>query len=298
MLHRRLHAMRSCAQLIALLAMTIPMSQRTLAAETRLPSHEQALELIHRSQLASPYRLSEKVRAGRIRYTLSMDDDADWAWPQTAEQKVIRKDAGFLVTVCSDCGVEAPPDAATLAHYLEANAWIDSDSPAVLAFARANAFGIHVYGTRVARQMKMLVKAVQDHMSGGIDFRAYDSASQALKSRSGDCTEYAVLLAAAARARGIPARLVFGLAYASRFTGESHVFSPHVWVQAWDGTRWTSYDAGLGQFDAGHVAVFIGDGSVAPLRRVTEALQRLNLIDVVGVSIAEPGSVSAASAPH
>jgi hypothetical protein len=290
--------MPSCLKLIVLLAVTIPISQRAHAADTRLPSHEQALGLIHRAQLASPYRLSEKVRAGRIRYTLSMDDDADWAWPQTLEQKVTRTDGRTLVTVCSDCGVEAPPDAATLAHYLETNAWVDSESPTVLAFARANAFGIHVHGTRVARQMNMLVKAVQDHMSGGIDFRAYDSASQALKSRVGDCTEYAVLLAAAARARGIPTRLVYGLAYASRFTGESHVFSPHVWVQAWDGKRWTSYDAGLGQFDAGHIAVFIGDGSIAPLRRVTEALQRLNLVDVVGVSIADPGSISAVSAPH
>jgi hypothetical protein len=298
MFHRLLQALERCAWPVALLALMAPVAQFACAAEPRLPNHEQALELIHRAQLASPYRLSEKVRAGRIRYTLSMDDDADWAWPQTAEQKVTRKDDRYLVTVCSDCGIEAPPDAATLAHYLEANAWVDSDSPAVLAFARANAFGIHVHGTRVARQMKMLVKAVQDHMSGGIDFRAYDSASQALRSRSGDCTEYAVLLAAAARARGIPTRLVYGLAYASRFTGESHVFSPHVWVQAWNGKRWTSYDAGLGQFDAGHIAVFIGDGSISPLRRVTEALQRLNLVDAVGVSIAEPGSASVVSAPH
>jgi hypothetical protein len=298
MFRRLLHAMPGCPLLIVMLAMAMPISQRALATEAQPPSEEQALDLIHRAQLASPYRLSEKVRAGRIRYTLSMDDEADWAWPQTAEQKVTRKDGRFLVTVCSDCGIEAPPDAATLAHYLEPNARVDSDSPAVITFARTHAYGIHVRGTRVARQMKMLVKAVQDHMVGGIDFRAYDSASQALKSRRGDCTEYAVVLAAAARARGIPTRLVYGLAYASRFTGESHVFSPHVWVQAWNGTRWTSYDAGLGQFDAGHIALFIGDGSVAPLRRVTVALQRLNLVDVVGISIAEPGSVSAASAPH
>lgn len=273
-------------------------SWTSYAADPMLPTHEQALAVIHRTQLASPYRLSEKARAGRIRYTLRMDDDADWAWPQTSEQKVARTDGSFLVTVCDDCGSEPTPDAATLAHYLEANPWVDSDSPLVLAFARANAYGIHVRGPRVARQMEILVKAVQRQMGDGIDFRSYDSASEALKARSGDCTEFAVLLAAAARARGIPTRLVYGLAYASRFTGESHVFSPHMWVQAWNGKRWTSYDAGLARFDAGHIAMFIGDGRAEPLRRVTQTMQRLSLIDAVGVTVSGKSEVSAASAAH
>ena len=43
-------------------------------------------------------------------------------------------------------------------------------------------------------------------------------------------------------------------------SGVPHVFAPHAWVQAWDGTRWTSYDAALGRFDAGHIALMIGDG--------------------------------------
>lgn len=276
----------------------IGLSMASSANEPPLPSHEEALAAIHRAQVASPYRLSEKARAGRIRYTFSLDDDEDWRWPQTVEQKVARKDHRFVVTVCRDCGFEAPPDSATLAHYLEANAWVDSDSPAVVAFAQANAYGIRMQDSRVARQMEIFVKAVQRQMSDGIDFRAYASASEALKSRRGDCTEYAVLLAAAARARGIPARLVYGLAYASRFTGESHVFSPHMWVQAWNGKRWTSYDAGLGQFDAGHIALFVGDGRAGPLRRVSQAMQKLSLIDVVGVRVAGKDEVSAASAHH
>ncbi len=28
-----------------------------------------------------------------------------------------------------------------------------------------------------------------------------------------------------------------------------------------DGTRWVSYDAGLGRFDAGHIALVVGDGT-------------------------------------
>lgn len=282
-----------------MLALTIVFLPSVLnAAEEQLPTHAQALTAVHRAQVASPYQLSRSARAGRIRYTLTIDNDIDWAWPETAEQKISRVDERVLVTVCDNCGVEPPTNASNLATYLAPNLWVDSNSREVLAFARANAYGIRVSGVRVARQMQMLVKAIQEHMDGGIDFRAYASASQALKSRSGDCTEYAVLLAAAARARGIPTRLIYGLAYASRFTGETHVFSPHVWVQAWDGQRWTSYDAGLGQFDSGHIALFIGDGRIEPLRAVMQVMGHIDMVEAVGIRVVDESTISAASAPH
>ena len=258
-------------------------------------THEQAIELIHRSQVASPYRLSEKARAGRIRYTIALDKGVVWQWPETFEQHVARSGDGVSITICSSCGTEPAPDAQSLRQYLAPNRWIDSDSREVLAFARSHAVGISVKGKRVARQMHLLEKAVKAHMTGAIDFRRYDAASAALKSHNGDCTEFAVLLAAAARARGIPTRLAYGIAYASRFTGASHVFSPHVWVQAWDGQRWTSYDAGMGQFDSAHIALAIGDGRPANFRNVVRALAGLRIVDAVGiVTVSSNGAYGAA----
>ena len=55
-------------------------------------------------------------------------------------------------------------------------------------------------------------------------------------------------------------RVAYGLVYADRFSGKKDVFSPHAWVQVWTGTRWQSYDAGIGQFDATHLALSAGDG--------------------------------------
>jgi hypothetical protein len=97
-------------------------------------------------------------------------------------------------------------------------------------------------------------------MTGGVDYLGYATAVEALQNRSGDCTEFAVLLAAAARARGIPTRVVAGLVYAARFSGKKDVFSPHMWVQAWIDGRWVSFDAGLERFDATHIALVVGDG--------------------------------------
>jgi transglutaminase/protease-like cytokinesis protein 3 len=78
--------------------------------------------------------------------------------------------------------------------------------------------------------------------------------------REGDCTEYAVLLAALARAEQIPTRVVTGMVYADRYAGSSRVFVPHAWVQSWINGRWQSFDAALRHFDSTHIALDMGDG--------------------------------------
>jgi hypothetical protein len=140
--------------------------------------------------------------------------------------------------------------------------------------------------------MLALREGVRARMDGAIDFSRYDSAAQALARRSGDCTEAALLLAAAARARGIPARVVYGVAYSSRFTGQSHVFSPHMWVQVWDGARWRSFDAALERFDAGHIALVVGDGAFETFAPATSIIAELKIEAAAGITpSARAGSV-------
>jgi len=229
--------------------------------------------------VSSPYRIPDTARAGKIRYQVQLRD-GEWAWPETAEQHVERHGDTIELTICGDCGREAPPDPAQLERYREPNAWVQSRDRHVVAFAHT------AKGRSVDARMHSLVLAVQKHMTGAIDFTSYRSATQALDSRGGDCTEFAVLLAAAARARGIPTRVVAGLSYASRFLDRPHAFVPHMWVQAWDGTHWTSYDAALGDFDAAHIAIAIGDGSPDSLRGTMETIAKLRIVDVVGIATA------------
>ncbi len=271
----------------ALLFAIVPLAA---AEEAAIPSHDQARAQIQRMLVASPYKISPAARAGTIRYTFDFADGRVWPWPTTAEQSVRIEGDTIVVTVCADCGDEAVDANAIPTRYREPNPWVDSSSREVAALARSIG-----PGGSVERRMKRLVEAVQKHMNGAIDFRRYDPASVALRSRSGDCTEFAVILAAAARHLGIPARVVSGIAYSSRFTGQSHVFSPHVWTQAWDGERWTSYDAGLGAFDAGHVALHVGDGSTEGLVEVSRAIMALRLVDVVGVRHVDTPKVNGAA---
>ena len=88
----------------------------------------------------------------------------------------------------------------------------------------------------------------------------YAYALEVARTPEGDCTEHAVLVAALGRAAGIPTRVVDGLAYAPGFAGRDQVFVPHAWTQAWVDGRWQSFDAALDGFDAGHIALAIGDG--------------------------------------
>lgn len=248
------------------------------SATERVASEAELKGQIQAVLVPSPYRLSPAARRGTIGYRLRERDAAtDWPWPQTGEQRASRTSAGLDVTVCRDCGREPPPDADALRRYLAPTPWLQSDDRAVAVFARSAGVG------SVDARMRRLVAAVQEQLSGPVIYGGYHSAREALALRAGDCTEYALLLAAAARARGIPARVAAGVAYGSRFVGRAHAFGPHMWVQAWNGERWVSYDAGLGEFDAGHLALVVGDGSPDSLRGALRAIAGLWIEDAVGV---------------
>lgn len=92
------------------------------------------------------------------------------------------------------------------------------------------------------------------------------TASEVARTRSGDCTECSVLLAAMLRANGIPSRCVTGLAYSDQdFAGQSDVFVYHMWTQAWitEGDdapgQWVDLDAAMWRYTGTHIALGVSD---------------------------------------
>lgn len=73
--------------------------------------------------------------------------------------------------------------------------------------------------------------------------RAFDAASVVAASHEGDCTEHAVLLAALARVRKIPARVVTGLVLVQ--IADKTAAMGHAWVEWHDGKHWRLADAAL-----------------------------------------------------
>lgn len=94
-----------------------------------------------------------------------------------------------------------------------------------------------------------------------------------LEKRQGDCNEHAVLLAALARAAGIPARIETGLVY---LEGR---FYYHAWNVLYLG-RWVTADASFGQMpaDATHIRLASGHQNQFELLAAFDKLQ----IEVIG----------------
>ncbi len=251
-------------------------SSKTHAGSTDIRSMT-AEDAIRAVSVASPYRISEHAAMGKIRYRIAMRDGVAWPWPETGEQHVAHDGDVIVLTICKNCGEEAPPTAEVLAHDLQPNRWADNSDGKIRMLAS------DLRGATMDRRMRGLVDAVRLQMDGPIDWNGYTTSREAFVARKGDCTEMALLLAAAAKARHIPVRVVAGIAYASRFLGQQRIFAPHMWVQAWTGSRWTSYDAGLGEFDSTHIALTIDDGKPDRLAATFAKLKAVQIVSAQGV---------------
>jgi len=113
---------------------------------------------------------------------------------------------------------------------------IDFDEPPVQEFAERMRRKL---GRRTSR--RKLERAVDEEISSKTRGRGFDIASTVARRHEGDCTEHAVLLAALARARGLPARVVMGVAIV---VGAHDVAAyGHAWTEIYDGPKWERTDA-------------------------------------------------------
>lgn len=233
---------------------------------------------VYQRLLRSPYRISDEALRGKIRYQLGGASDAEL--PATGEQAVSQQGDKAWVTVCDDCGDDTAPAPDALQAAMEASYWLPHRDPAMRAVVAA------LIGDRAAQaamnpraRMQRLTRFVSSHMDEVATYSGYATALEALESGRGDCTEHALLLATLARAAGIPSRVVMGVAYNNeRFLGRRFVFVPHMWVQAWTGERWESFDSGLGAFTAGYIALALsGDGDQREFLAMNAVLDKLTI---------------------
>ena len=232
---------------------------------------EQAADIFTRSMVVLPRALKPGERVGRLRYHVVSLDDEPLYFRNTDEQRVTNdRRGGWRIEVGAANARRLPPPAA---EDTAANAWLEAGNAEIIAAARKA-----VAGARDdAGRMRRLTDFVRTHIETKNLSVGYATALETLRSREGDCTEHAVLLAALARAVGIPARIATGLAYAPAYAGTQHVLVPHAWVIAWVDGHWHSHDAALGRFDAGHIAIDVGDGDPWKFFSGIDTLGRLRI---------------------
>jgi hypothetical protein len=160
----------------------------------------------------------------------------------------------------------------------EPNGLIQSDDPAIVAMAQQAA----EKAAGPAEVAIALEQYVDRHVSDKNFATAVASASEVARSRAGDCTEHAVLLAALARASGIPARVAIGLVYSAKEKG----FAYHMWNEVYLDDRWVPLDATLGEgrVSADHLKLADSDlrdaSGLAPFMPVQKVLGQIK-IDLV-----------------
>ena len=129
----------------------------------------------------------------------------------------------------------APADA----EFTSANNVLQIDDPKIVAMAR-EAKGSETSPAKIPVALERYVHRV---MTNKNFTQAFATAAEVAESREGDCTEHAVLLAALARACGIPSRVAIGLVYVASAGG----FGYHMWTEMYLGGQWVPFDAVMGR---------------------------------------------------
>ncbi len=141
-----------------------------------------------------------------------------------------------------------------LKPYLDSSFYVEQ-TPRLKALAQ-QAVGDEKNPVLAARKIESFVRSYIQQKDLSVGFA---SADETAASRTGDCTEHAVLCAALGRAVGLPTRLVVGFGYLPTNYDQKQqtgMFGFHMWAEAWIGPdQWLAMDAALGSFDVGHIAL-------------------------------------------
>jgi len=171
-------------------------------------------------------------------------------------------DLRVKVVLPKEPGVTKRPDA----KYLASTSTLQADDEMIVRLARQATMGID----GDFRKAKALERWVSRNINKkGLDV-GFATAKEVARTRAGDCTEHAVLLAAMLRAVGIPSKGSAGLVY---FKG---IFGYHMWAEAWiDGSGWIALDATLAKpfVDATHIEFSDSDlGDESPMKSFTAVI--------------------------
>ncbi len=256
---------RSTVEFMPGMTLTIVRADRELAESALSPVEMIGATLVEPSRrIDRPRELTHGV------YRLTTRNGAAMPELPTLKAQTVEHDGdAVLVTVNT---TSAPPasaggrvevkDAGPGPEYLEASPILNHEDPEVKAIGFLTE-ALMSHSEPTAGEKASFFRSQVNHRIKIKDLSVgFATASDVARTKQGDCTEHAVLLAALLRGAGIPSRCVTGLVYADQFAGHEGVFGFHMWTQAWVEGRWVDYDATLPdgkRFDATHIALSVSD---------------------------------------
>lgn len=243
-----------------------------LAADKDLAmSKLDAPELLMSTTVKPDKPLNDPRHLAKAKYRVSVDKDEMPELPTVAGQKFTRESpkSGFIEQEAKGIETVAAADLeAVKMKYLESSSTLKANDPVIVELVKkAHADGKSAEAAEKLREFVHSYIKTKD-MSVG-----FATASEVARTKTGDCTEHAVLLAALLRANGIASRCASGLVYVDSFGNQDDIFGYHMWTQALveqkDGTwAWVNVDATLPHgvpYDAAHILLSVsglGDGEM------------------------------------
>jgi transglutaminase-like putative cysteine protease len=262
------------------IAITVVVSDKTTATAKGAEAPEMMV-----TTLVKPDRPIKRPRdAKRSAFILSIPDGKMPALPITGIQRSEAVDERTARVEVGGEPVPAPEADSKDASYLASTSMLRADDPEIKRLLAEATKAAKPGKPARAEAMRAFVEKYITTKDLDVGFA---SASEVARTRRGDCTEHAALLAALLRADGIPSRVVSGLVYVDSFEGEKGIFGYHMWAEALlekDGhPTWVDLDGTLPKrpFDATHIALAttaLGEGEEATsLAAILPLLGRLQI---------------------
>lgn len=248
-------------------------------------SPNETFEIVAKLAVASPRALTAEELAGTITYRLSATTKTAKLLLPSSDNQTAKSDSN---TVCvhparttAKASLPYKGSDPQIIESAKPSPFVQSDDVLIRKLT-AEAVGDTKDAAEAARKIEGFVAKYITNKTFSV---GYASAAEVAVSRQGDCTEFAVLTAAMCRAAGIPARVVFGIAYVDEFAGMGPCFGGHAWVEAYIGDKWTGLDSafkatGRGGYNAGHIALAYGNGQPQDFFNVVSIIGQFKITEI------------------
>jgi transglutaminase-like putative cysteine protease len=207
----------------------------------------EAVDLLHATSIVVDTDLGRSRNVNKL--TLELTGLHDFPLPQSHRQILERGKDTSTLTLSRDFKVEKPVplNKEERDKHLRATHTIQCDHEAIKTQAK-KIVGEETEPLEIARRIERWVyKTLRKSYSDNAD-----NALAVLDQKAGDCTEHAILFVALARAAGVPAREVGGVAFVKT---SKPMFGWHAWAEIHDGKQWVTIDPTWDQVfvDATHI---------------------------------------------
>ncbi len=260
---------------------TFLVDERTALAEA---SPADTVDLGKLSMIRVDARLPQGLQTQRATYRVTLrEGNPAEVFPSTERQQVTPVDVRTAdISITSSSGSASNTESSPPTDEdLQPNSLIQSNHPSVLALA--NRFP--TAGQPPLATALDLEKFVHASVRSKNFSQAFATAAEVAQNMEGDCTEHAVLLAALARAKGIPARVAIGLVYMP----SEQAFGYHMWNDLYIDGEWLPFDATLGQGGIGAAHLKLSQSNLAGVNAYGSFLPAAQVMGQLDIEILEAG---------